>query len=318
MKFKNRHLADGHSLVCTKLEDGRYEVMVALVGNWKARRMNVTLQRLQEMANNFAADGRPLLFDYDHESFFGGSSRAAAWGESLEIRDDKLYCILRATPEGQKAIENQEFKYLSPVFLYRREDPVTGAIKEDWYLESVAFTNIPFLTELPAITNKKNVMEESQMEWWKTLGYASEEEAIAKINQMKTELATANSQVTELTGKLAAEQAKNAELLSQANSAEVEAAVLAKKIMPAQKEIALKLINSDRKLYDEFVAANAGISAAGLGTETVVAETEKKDLLKSVTCFKQLLDDDKLCAAFEKEYPAEFKVLYDRWMKEGR
>jgi phage I-like protein len=324
-KFLNRRqetakrtAMDGHSMVCTKLEDGRYEVMVALVGNWKTRKMNVTLQRLQEMVNNFNADKLPLLFDYDHMSFWGDCSRAAAWGESLEIRGDKLYCIMKPTPDGLSAIENQEYKYLSPVFTYRRIDPVTGEIKEDWYLESVAFTNTPFLTELPAMTNKKNEMEESRMEWWKTLGYASEEDAIAKINQMKNDLATANSQVTDLTAQLTAEKDKNADLLSKANTAEVEAAVLAKKIMPGQKEIALKLINSDRALYDEFVTANTGVTAADLGKETKLPVGEGGNALDKVTSYKQLLDDATLCKQYETERPAEYKKLYDTWMKDHK
>jgi hypothetical protein len=189
---------------------------------------------------------------------------------------------------------------------------------EDWYLESVALTNVPFLTELPAITNKKNDVEVKHMEWWKTLGYTSEEEAIKGINSQKSELAEANRINAELQTKLTAEQAKTADLLSKANAAEVEAAVLAKKILPGQKEIALKLINSDRGLFDEFVAANAGVRIEGLSTETVIPESEKKDPLSQVSSYKQLLDDKALCAKFEAEKPEDYKALYHRWMTEKK
>jgi phage I-like protein len=315
-------IPDSHAIVCSKLENGNYEVMVALVGNWKPRKMNVTMQRLQQMEANFnesMANGIKLLFDYDHKSYMGVDSKAAGWGISLSIREDKLYCEIEPTEAGRAAIEGNEFCYLSPVFDYRWENHITGEIREDWKLDSVALTNIPYLTELPSIKNDKT-MEESQMEWWKELGYTSEEEAIKAHKQNQTDLAAANAKVLELTAANDALSKTNKEQLAASNVAVVEAAILSKKILPGQKDVFVKLINSDRALFDEAVAANSGVvaGAAGLGTEAILGETPIADMLSTVTSYKQLLDDGVLSAAFEKAHPTEFKVLYERWMKEHK
>jgi len=309
-KFKQPGLiiCDAHVLEAAPQDDGRIELCVALAGEWKSRDMKVTDRELQQMADNFRLEGRDILFDYDHKCLGGffdpGDSRAAGWGKSLELREGALFVQMEPTPRGREAIESGEFRYLSPVYEYQRADRVTGKTKKDWRLHSVALTNTPFLTELPAIKNTENVGGPNMEELLKALGANSEEEAIAKVQELTESLANTMEEV--------------AALKAQVNEAEVNQAVTDKKLLPAQKDLATKLINSSRELYDEFVANSASTNKL---TEEVRVEEGADDGLdpfKNVQSFGDLLKNDDLRKQMEQEQPERYNALYLAYMKGGK
>lgn len=223
---------------------------------------------------------------------------------------------MEPTEAGRKAIENNEYRYLSPVYELMRWDRKTGKKLKDWRLHSVALTNVPFLTELPAIKNREG--EDSMEELLKLLGAESEEQAISKVNELKEANAANEAKVSTLTAELETANAKIQEAQTQANAAAVENAIASGKLVPAQKELAVKLINQDRALYDEFVA-NAG-TPADLGKEIKVGEGEGDglDRFKEVQSYGELLKDPAKLAAMKAENIKLHDELYNRGMKEGR
>ncbi len=116
----------------------------------------VTREHLDQMVANFSRQATELLFDFDHASVFGGSTRAAGWSADVEVRDDGLYVRLpQWTPAGQEAIASREYRYLSPVYVLESEDK-QGQPVGAW-LHSVSLTNDPYFKEgeIDAIGNSR-------------------------------------------------------------------------------------------------------------------------------------------------------------------
>lgn len=307
--MKNLLVCDAHEISCNALVNGRIELMVAVTGNWKSRNMKVGDKEMQEMLAAYQAGGKDILFDYDHKCLGGflsdADSRAAGWGKAMRLENGKLFVEMEPTPRGKDAIESGEYKYLSPVFEYMRKNKVTGKTEKDWRLHSVALTNTPFLTELPAIKNTDIDGGIKMDELLKLLGASDESEALAKVNALKAENVTLTALKLENSQKL--------------NAQEVEMAVANKQLLPAQKELATKLINADRALYDEFLAGSAA-QATPLTQEQVIANADGDGLDKyaKVTSFADIMDDPKLCSEMEKDNPKRYNELHKRFVKEGK
>lgn len=306
MKIKNLIVCDAHELTAVQQDDGRIELCVALAGEWKSRDLKVREKELTQMLDNYRKEGRDILFDYDHKCLGGflseADSRAAGWGKHMEIRDGALYVQMEPTARGREAIEAGEYRYLSPVFEYQRTDRVSGKIMKDWRLHSVALTNTPYLTELPAIKNTETSGGINMDELLKRLNATDEEGALAKLQEILDDLSATKTLNSELTGKL--------------NEAEIDKAIQDKKLLPAQKALANKLINQSRELYDEFVA-NAAVP--DLTTEVQVQEggDDGLDPFKNVQSFGDLLKDPALAKQMENEAPERYKALYKAYMKGG-
>lgn len=274
---------------------------IAVVGEWKSRELKVTEQHLDEMLESFNAAGRPLLFDLDHNSIWG-ESKAAGWGTNLRKEEGKLLVDMTPTPMGKTLIENGEYRYLSPVYETTHTDRISGKERKDWRLHSVAFTNVPFLHELPPIKNNANQGEEMN-ELLKALGVENEEDALAKVNQMNSTIKADGERIQALQRQI--------------NDAEVEAAVSNGKLLPAQKELAQQLINQNRSQYEMLLNSSP---APMLTTETPVPEAQGDglDAFKDITSFSQLLNDVELAEQMEREQPKRYHELHRRYMKEGK
>jgi phage I-like protein len=306
MKIKNLIVCDAHELTAVQQDDGRIELCVALAGEWKSRELKVREKELTQMLDNYRKEGRDILFDYDHKCLGGflseADSRAAGWGKHMEIREGALYVQMEPTARGREAIEAGEYRYLSPVFEYQRTDRVTGKIMKDWRLHSVALTNTPYLTELPAIKNTETSGGINMDELLKRLNATDEEGALAKLQEILDDLSATKTLNSELTGKL--------------NEAEIDKAIQDKKLLPAQKALANKLINQSRELYDEFVA-NAAVP--DLTTEVQVQEggDDGLDPFKNVQSFGDLLKDPALAKQMAQDNPERYNALYKAYMKGG-
>jgi phage I-like protein len=306
MKIKNLIVCDAHELTAVQQDDGRIELCVALAGEWKSRELKVREKELTQMLDNYRKEGRDILFDYDHKCLGGflseADSRAAGWGKHMEIREGALYVQMEPTARGREAIEAGEYRYLSPVFEYQRTDRVSGKIMKDWRLHSVALTNTPYLTELPAIKNTETSGGINMDELLKRLNATDEEGALAKLQEILDDLSATKTLNSELTGKL--------------NEAEIDKAIQDKKLLPAQKALANKLINQSRELYDEFVA-NAAVP--DLTTEVQVQEggDDGLDPFKNVQSFGDLLKDPALAKQMAQDNPERYNALYKAYMKGG-
>jgi phage I-like protein len=121
-------------------------VPVGSFPNHKDGPHEVTDSDIEDMVTNFERRDTDLLVDFDHASVFDGDTRAAAWINEVEQRDDGLYGrIGEVTPAGQEAIANKDYRYISPVYFLEGEDK-QGNDKGAW-VHSVAITNLPYFDQ---------------------------------------------------------------------------------------------------------------------------------------------------------------------------
>ena len=308
MDLKNMFIGDAREFSTATQDGDGLKLCVALVGEWKGRGLKVTESRLEQMRDNFLAEDRPILFDYDHKCLGGifgaGDSRAAGWGKTVEIVDGKLVVDVELTASGKAAMEAGEYRYLSTVFQHERIDRLSGKrIKNNWRLHSVAFTNTPYLTELPAIKNTATVGGNQMENLLKALSSETVEEALAAIQELRNDLVKKADEVTALKAKVA--------------EAEIDQAIQQKKLLPAHKALAVKLMSQDRELYEEFVA-NAQVGDLTKEEKVEPGEGDGMDPFAKVTSFSDLLKDPKLAEKMETEQPQRFDALYQTFMREGK
>ncbi len=144
----------------------------------------------------FNSVGALLPIDWEHATDVRGSkgldAPAAGWITKLEIRDGGLWGRVEWTPRARAQIESREYRYVSPVFTYRKSD---GAILR---LESAGLTNVPNL-RLTALNRRAHNLEEDEMllkALCKLLGLpetATEEQVTQTVTTLKTDLASAKN-----------------------------------------------------------------------------------------------------------------------------
>lgn len=97
----------------------------------------------------FESGGKPILYDYEHNSLYG-DSRAAGWIDKLVyVPDQGMFAHVDWTPRAAEDIANKVLCYSSPYFYF---DTKTGAVIQ---LISVALTNNPALGDLGAVGLKR-------------------------------------------------------------------------------------------------------------------------------------------------------------------
>lgn len=95
-------------------------------------------------ASRKRAGGRELPFDYDHQTVFsavpgvGGTAKASGWFKGLEVREDGIYVRPEWTRSAATAIDDKEYRYISPTFV----DDDQGRVACIW---GAALTNTPAL-----------------------------------------------------------------------------------------------------------------------------------------------------------------------------
>ncbi|GAP66271.1 Mu-like prophage I protein [Mizugakiibacter sediminis] len=144
----------------------------------------------------FAQRGIDLLIDWEHASETrapnGLEAPAAGWTQQLELRDgNALWGRVEWTPRAAQQIADREYRFLSPVFEY---EPATGRIVR---LVSAALTNKPNLP-LKAL-NQENPSVSLSAALAAALGLATDatdEAAVAAVNQLKATATAANREQT--------------------------------------------------------------------------------------------------------------------------
>ena len=148
-------------------------IQLCQTGRWDGYRSGsvvLTDQDLHDMAANFARDPRGrVVIDYEHQTLHaqenGKPAPASGWITAVEVRlvpgaPTQLWGKPTWTLSGDTHIRSQEYSYVSPVIVFRSRDRVTGK-PEGSRLHSVALTNQPFFTELPAVAAKELALEPS-------------------------------------------------------------------------------------------------------------------------------------------------------------
>jgi phage I-like protein len=92
---------------------------------------------------------RGLPIDYDHRTYVADDSRAAGWFRELKVQGDKLMARVEWTPAAASAIARKEYRFISPVFKCKPDDPNASEDEisgEVLYLRGAALTNDPALS----------------------------------------------------------------------------------------------------------------------------------------------------------------------------
>jgi phage I-like protein len=114
-----------------------------------------TLDDPAALIKAFQQRRQPLVVDWEHASEHrapqGLEAPAAGWVDQLEVRDGALWGHVDWTPKAAQQIQAREYRYLSPVFTYRKDTLQVVA------LTSVALTNQPNL-DLQALNRKEDLM----------------------------------------------------------------------------------------------------------------------------------------------------------------
>jgi len=111
-------------------------------------KINFTPQKLQEFADNVAANvrGVDLAIDYDHSSVKTGNSEAAGWIKQVKFEGGVLKGLVEFTKTAAEKIRSKAFRYFSPEFVDKWIDPAGQEHKN--VLFGGGLTNRPFLKNL--------------------------------------------------------------------------------------------------------------------------------------------------------------------------
>ncbi|WP_328184637.1 phage protease [Marinobacter sp. OP 3.4] len=147
--------------------------------------------------------GIDMVIDWEHASEHrapkGEDAPAAGWVKQMEVRDGAVWGRVEWTKKAAAQLEGKEYRYLSPVFLFTRDERLIVR------LTNAGLTNQPNLV-LKALNqqshnqqlhNQQPHQEESTVkELLKRLGLpedATEDQAITALNQLQTDLETAKN-----------------------------------------------------------------------------------------------------------------------------
>lgn len=261
-----------------RADDGRPRTMDGVeVDDWQ---MNAEIAAA--LIADFEASGKPILYDYEHNSMYG-DSRAAGWIVKLVYAPGRgLFGKVEWTPDAAEDIAKKVWRYSSPLFIF---NPKTGAVVR---LLSVALTNNPALGDLGAVDLVRraalaalplgalannyltagglpgNQNGDTAMTPEQIAALTSERDTLktqlvaltAERDKANTELAALRKQVD--ADKEVAEAAKKAELIAAACSGEKP------RLAPAQKAWAEKQSLAD---LTEYLEATAPLAILELQTD---------------------------------------------------
>ncbi|SRR6266568_1519591 len=214
--------------------------------------INAMVQRFEaeSRAPNFAG----LLIDYDHFSYDTDKpSEAAGWITALQNRGETptpaaagLWARVKWTPEGEAAIKNGNYRFISPVWLPGQVETLANHKVRPLRLDTAGLTNSPNLKGMVPLSNRRgalppeggvpgsppsggsapadnlNQSKGKMKNVCLALGLsaeASEEAALAEVAQLKNRAETAEKAVEPLKNRLTELESARAELLA----AQVEA-----------------------------------------------------------------------------------------------
>lgn len=114
----------------------------------------LTESNARKIIAEVATRGQDCLIDYGHQSLRDSTALAAGWFKELIWKSDGLY-VKNAnwTDAAKRAIQAQEYRFVSPVFTHTPTFEVLGLL-------SIAITNtpaLPQLTDLSQVSLSKNM-----------------------------------------------------------------------------------------------------------------------------------------------------------------
>ncbi|EGU39962.1 phage protease, partial [Vibrio scophthalmi] len=228
----------------------------------------------QGVVDAFVEDGLDLPWDVEHATHIKGPqgeyAGASGWMVELEVRDGEIWARIDWNDRGRWIIEDKDYKYYSPAFLYDDKGVITK-------IRSCGFTNDPNLADLPALNRKEGSDMPIPQAIALALGIeasASEAEAATAIGAMKIAMNRQGADSVDLTKfvpradhQLAINRAQTAELaLTQRDQVDAEAlvdgAIEAGKVTPSSRDMYLATCRTEagREQFKQFIGSAQSIS----------------------------------------------------------
>lgn len=235
-----------------------------------------------------AARTTDIVIDYEHQTLLteknGEPAPASGWIDhsSLEWRDDGLYGRVDWKARAAKLIEEDEYRYLSPVFPY---DAKTGEVLD---LYHVALTNAPAIDEaITALAAARMASHETD--------HTEEDDSVDKAKLIALLGLAADATDADIEAGLAALKADSTELAALREGLEVEQDGNAVAAVAALKGKAAQATTPDLSQYvPKAVYQEAQTQLAALKTGGDTAEMDR--------LVKEGLDDGRIAGKATAEY----------------
>jgi phage I-like protein len=209
----------------------------------------------------------PLVVDWEHASEHraphGLDAPAAGWIHALELRNGQVWGNVEWTGRAVQQIQEKEYRYLSPVFNYRKDTRQIVA------LTSVALTNQPNLP-LTALNREESPMplSDALCQALEIPAGAEEVTAITRVNTLKDALRAANAQAKQPPLDTFVPRADYDALLARATNAEQKLAEVEQAQRQARIAALLQRALTERKIspatqeyYQAMCKVDGGIEA---------------------------------------------------------
>lgn len=256
-----------------------------------------------------ASRGLDLPIDYDHQIDLaavpgvGGTARAAGWIKQLEARADGIWGRVEWTPAAAQAIAAKEYRFISPVFDFTKDD------RRIIRLRHAALTNNPAMT-MTALSHqlqKEDGVDPILKALLEALGLKPDTDQATALARVQTLTASATAlaavatklgvtETTETALAAAIDRARQAtapdpaqfvpiaqvtalqtalatiqtEMTTGKATAAVDAAVKAGKVSPALKDWATAYASKDLAGFNDWVAKAPVVTGGGLAGDPPV------------------------------------------------
>ncbi len=249
---------------------------------------------IKAMADSFDP-GRKALIDFDHYSDLSSAqkkaiddagvalpSEAAGWIENVEAREDGLYGLANFNRAGERAIGDEKYRFVSPVWLRRDCEQAGDGRLRPMRLSKVGLTNEPNIRVIAPIANREGaepmagpmcalanaepvenpashiqpdsepdtkgntIMREKLIEALGLDAEATDEQILEAVTAMKNSKANDEKKDAEIAAaKTEAEEMKNRAVAAEAKIAAADKAALEAKVEAALVEHADKIANRE-------------------------------------------------------------------------
>jgi phage I-like protein len=300
-------------------------IQIAKTGTFKSKRygkFNITEKHFDDVVRNRKRMPNEPPIDYNHLSFgetlIPDQGVAAGWIKDLEKRDDKtLWATVEWTPRAAKHIEDREFRYISPIFIWNDKDDQGNDLGTT--IPSAALTNYPFLKGMAGVALSEFVTEKDE----DTMSEQNNadivklqqnfvalqknfEEMGTKLTETHAKLVETSGKVVTLTAELEVQKTENAKLVDQIkkNDAESKVAALIRqgKIVPKQKDTMVELAVKDPEFFVKLTADLPVVVKLNASHGTNDGDTEANEFDANADGDPIKLFDDKV-AEWRKDNP---------------
>lgn len=213
-----------------------------------------------------AARGLDLPIDYDHQIDLaavpgvGGTARAAGWVKQLEQRADGIWGRVEWTQAAAQAIAAREYRFISPVFDYTKDD------RRITRLRHAALTNNPAMT-MTALSSQQH--EEDRVDpilkaLLEAMGLAANTDQATAVAHVQ-KLVAANATVTAIAAKLGSAETTETALAAAVDRARQATAPDPAQFVPIAQvsalQTALATIQTERATEKATAAVEAAVKA---------------------------------------------------------